>query len=118
MKRLSTIARRRQKLSNIQAISEKEFEQEVLLSPVPVLVDFWAPWCPPCQMLGPILEKFASEVKDKIKVVKVNTDENPDLALRFNISSIPNLLFFKDGKLSTQLVGLHDEKELKAKLGL
>ncbi len=105
-------------MNNIKEINEKEFEQEVIQSPIPVLVDFWAPWCAPCRMLSPILEKFASEVKDKIKVVKVNVDENPGLAARYNILSIPNLLFFKEGKMNTQLIGFHDEKELRAKLSL
>jgi thioredoxin 1 len=105
-------------MSKIREISAEEFQSEVLESKIPVLVDFWAPWCAPCRMQAPVLEKLALELKGKLKIVKVNTDENPELAAMYQIMSIPNMLFFKSGKLEAQMVGYHSEKELKAKLGI
>jgi len=105
-------------MGTIKEINEKDFEQEVTNSTVPVLVDFWAPWCGPCRMQTPVLEKLAEEVGPKMKFLKVNTDENQNLAQRFSVFSIPSLMLFKDGKLSSQWVGFHPERELKAKLGL
>ena len=84
------------------------FAQEVLAAKQPVLVDFWATWCGPCRMQTPILEAFAAE-HPEIKVGKVNVDENPELAEKFGIMSIPSLLVFKDGKLAKTAVGLHDK---------
>ena len=84
------------------------FAQEVLAAKQPVLVDFWATWCGPCRMQAPILEAFAAE-HPEIKVGKVNVDENPDLAEKFSIMSIPTLLVFKDGKLVKTALGLHDK---------
>jgi thioredoxin 1 len=105
-------------MSKIKEISANDFQKEVLESNIPVLVDFWAPWCAPCRMQTPILEKLATELEGKLKIVKVNTDENPELAANYQIMSIPNLLFFKSGKLEAQFIGYHSEKELKAKLGV
>lgn len=105
-------------MGTIKEINEKDFEQEVTNSTVPVLVDFWAPWCGPCRMQTPVLEKLAEEAGAKIKFLKVNTDENQNLAQRFSVFSIPSLMFFKEGKLSSQWVGFQPERELKAKLGL
>lgn len=105
-------------MGTIKEINEKDFEQEVTNAIVPVLVDFWAPWCGPCRMQTPVLEKLAEEVGPKMKVLKVNTDENQNLAQRFSVFSIPSLMLFKDGKLSGQWVGFQSERELKAKLGL
>jgi thioredoxin 1 len=105
-------------MGTIKEITEKDFEQEVTNSTVPVLVDFWAPWCGPCRMQTPVLEKLAEEVGAKIKICKVNTDQNQDLAQKFSVFSIPSLMFFKQGKLAGQWVGFQSERELKAKLGL
>lgn len=86
-------------------VNESNFAQEVLESAVPVLVDFWAPWCGPCKMMGPVLEELASEVDGKAKVCKVNVDDNPDLAQKYGIMSIPNFILFKGGQVAGQQIG-------------
>lgn len=95
-------------------ITDSNFEAEVLKSSIPVLVDFWAPWCGPCRALTPTIEQLATEYAGKIKVVKLNTDENPESAVKFRINSIPNLIFFKDGKPVDQLVGAVDKSKIEA----
>ena len=97
--------------------SEANFEDEVLKSDIPVLVDFWATWCGPCRMQGPVLDEIAAET-DAIKIGKVNVDEEQMLALKFGITSIPTLMLFKDGKEADKLVGLRSKEELKQLLGL
>lgn len=97
-------------------ITEENFDQVVLKSDRPVLVDFWAPWCGPCMMLGPVIEELAREFEGKAKVGKVNVDENRQLALKFGIMSIPALLFFKDGKEVERLIGLQSKEVLVEKL--
>ncbi len=92
-------------------VSNENFESEVLKSDVPVLVDFWAPWCGPCQMLGPIVEDIAEENTD-IKVCKVNIDENPDLASQYKIMSIPTLIVFKNGEVYKKSVGVQSKSEI------
>lgn len=93
----------------------ENFETEVLGSDVPVLVDFWATWCMPCRMLAPVIEEIASENEGKIKVGKVNVDENPDLARKYHVMSIPTVLVFKNGELTATSVGV-DSKENILKL--
>jgi len=92
-------------MANIQELSASSFETEVLSSAKPVLVDFWAPWCGPCRRIAPLLEQFAKENAEAVKVVKVNTDENQKLAIDYGIDSIPTLILFKAGEVVERLVG-------------
>jgi len=101
---------------NIIHLSDATFETEVLQSSVPVLVDYWAEWCGPCKMLGPVLDELATEYAGKAKVAKVNIDDYQDLAGQFGIRSIPTLLIFKGGQVVEQSVGLKSKKDLKASL--
>jgi len=93
-------------------LNDSNFEQEVLKSDIPVVVDFWATWCGPCQMLAPVLEEVASENEGKIKVGKVNVDENRDLAMKFRISSIPTLILFKNGEPVDMALGYKTKEQL------
>lgn len=97
-------------------ITNENFEKEVLQSDIPVLVDFWAVWCGPCQMLGPVIAQIAAEQEGKIKVGKVNVDEQPALAQKFGIVSIPTMIVFKDGKPVNQGIGFMDKAGVEALL--
>jgi thioredoxin 1 len=102
--------------SRTLTVTDDNFESEVIQSQVPVLVDFWASWCPPCRMLSPVIDEIANEKGDAAKIVKVNVEESPELARRFKVQSIPLLLFFKDGELKDQQLGATNKKALLAKL--
>jgi thioredoxin 1 len=104
-------------MKTTMTINETNFEAEVLRSAVPVLVDFWAEWCGPCKMIAPVLDEIATEQTGRAKVAKVNVDENPALAARFGIRSIPTLLFFAGGEVKDQLVGVAGKKVIASKLG-
>lgn len=99
------------------AYTEENFEAEVLNSDVPVLVDFWAPWCGPCQMMGPVIEELAGEYgADKAKVGKINVDENQALSGKYQVMSIPSFLVFKNGEVADQIVGGVPKEKLKEML--
>ena len=101
----------------VMTITEQNFETEVLNSEVPVLVEFWAVWCGPCQMQGPIVDELAEETEG-VKFGKLNVDENISLAQRYGVASIPTLLVFKDGKIAASAVGLQSKEGLKKLLGI
>jgi|SRR5436305_169962 thioredoxin 1 len=101
---------------NIIYATESNFNEEVLKSGPPVLVDFWAEWCGPCKMLSPVLDELAGEYGGKIKIAKVNIDENPNLATQYKVTAIPTLLLFKNGQVMEQVVGLKSKRDLKASL--
>ncbi|HEV2035931.1 MAG TPA: thioredoxin [Candidatus Dormibacteraeota bacterium] len=105
-------------MGDVQAVTDADFESLVLKSDVPVLVDFWATWCPPCRMIAPIVEQIHGELGDKVKVVKMDTDENPSTSISLGIMSIPTLIIFKDGKPAERTVGYRPnmKADLKAQL--
>ena len=97
-------------------ITRENFENEVMKSNIPVLIDFWAPWCGPCQMMGPIIEQLAEEYEGKAKVGKVNVDEEGELSQAFGVMSIPTIVLIKDGKVVKQAVGARPKTEVEAML--
>lgn len=97
-------------------LTDANFKKEVLESNLPVLVDLWAPWCGPCKTLAPILEEAAEECQGKIKIGKLNVDENAKTASHYGVMSIPTLIFFKNGKIMQQAVGALSKAELKRKI--
>ena len=97
-------------------ITRENFENEVMKSNIPVLIDFWAPWCGPCQMMGPIIEQLAEENEGKAKVGKVNVDEEGELSQAFGVMSIPTIVLVKDGKVVKQAVGARPKTEVEAML--
>ena len=102
----------------VREVNAQEFDQVVSTSTVPVVADFWAPWCGPCRMVGPVLEKRAADHPAKVSVVKINVDENQELAARFGIMSIPTVIMFDGGKVKAQLVGARGQKDYEKEFGL
>ncbi len=92
-------------MSATASVTDTSFKEEVLESDIPVLVDFWAPWCGPCRMVAPVVDEIADQYKDKVKVVKLNTDENPNVASQYGIRSIPTIMIFKGGQRVDMVVG-------------
>ena len=100
----------------ISEVNDNNFQAEVLESETPVLVDFWAPWCGPCRMVAPVLEEIAQEKGDQLKIVKLNTDENPQTAAKYEVLSIPTMIVFKGGEVATRLVGARPKARLEQEL--
>ncbi len=103
-------------MKNIIEGTDENFSDEVLRTELPVLVDFWAPWCAPCRMIAPIVEQIADEMKDQVKVVKVNVDENRDTAALYRIISIPTLGIFKNGRMVDALIGAVPKEKIIKKI--
>jgi len=100
-------------MSEVQKVTSGVWEQEVLKASGLVMIDFWAPWCGPCKMIAPIVDELAKDYTGKLKVLKLNTDENQDIAGKYQIMGIPSLLFFKDGKVVEKMVGAMSKKQFK-----
>jgi thioredoxin 1 len=100
----------------VTSVTVDTFEKVVIQSSDLIMVDFWATWCGPCKIVAPVVEELAQEYAGKVNFAKVNTDENPDIASRFNIRGIPTLIFFKDGKVLDQIVGAVPKAQLKTKI--
>jgi thioredoxin len=99
-------------MASVQQISDDSFQSEVLQSTTPVLIDFWAPWCAPCRAIGPVVEELAREYEGKLKVVKMNVDENPQTPSRYGVRGIPNLILFQGGQVKEQIVGAVPKAQL------
>jgi thioredoxin 1 len=100
----------------IAEVTDSNFQAEVIESEVPVLVDFWAPWCGPCRMVAPVLEEIAGEKGDALKIVKLNVDENQQTAMAYEVLSIPTMILFKNGQIAKKVVGAYPKRRLEAEL--
>jgi thioredoxin 1 len=99
-------------MADLVQVNDDAFDAEVLKSSIPVLIDFWAPWCGPCRAIGPVVEELAAQYKGQLKVVKMNVDDNPQTPARYGIRSIPNLIVFKNGEVKDQLIGAVPKAQL------
>lgn len=104
--------------NGVLEVSDANFQEEVLEADLPVIVDFWAAWCGPCRMVGPIVEEIATEYAGRVKVAKLNVDDNRDTATRYGIMSIPTILMFRNGEVSSQVVGAMPKSTMLKELGL
>ncbi|MFY9264456.1 MAG: thioredoxin [Solirubrobacterales bacterium] len=103
-------------MAEISTVTDANFQTEVVEADKPVLVDFWAPWCGPCRMVAPVLEEIQQERGDAIQIVKLNVDENPETAAKFQVMSIPTLILFKDGAVAHKVIGALPKRRLEAEL--
>jgi thioredoxin 1 len=104
-------------MANVQQVGDDSFEREVLQSPVPVLIDFWAPWCAPCRAIAPVVEEIAGDYAGRLKVVKMNVDDNPGTPARYGVRGIPNLIIFQAGVVKEQIVGAVPKAQLVKAIG-
>jgi thioredoxin 1 len=104
-------------MASVLSVGDDSFEREVLQSPTPVLIDFWAPWCGPCRALGPVVEEIAADYAGRLKVVKMNVDDNPKTPSRYGVRGIPNLILFQDGQVKEQIVGAVPKTQLVKAIG-
>ncbi|MGA2302936.1 MAG: thioredoxin [Acidimicrobiales bacterium] len=102
--------------STVLELTDATFDEEITASPIPVLVEFWAQWCPPCRLIAPILDSIAAEYADRLRVCKVNSDERPELAQRYGVMSVPTILVFSQGELSQRMVGARSRSRLLEEL--
>ncbi len=100
----------------IVEVVDSEFDQQVMESSIPVLIDFWAPWCGPCRALAPVVEEISKDYEGKVKVGKINVDENPEVTMKFSIRSIPTLIVFKNGEVKQQIIGAVPKSEIEKAL--
>jgi thioredoxin 1 len=103
-------------MAEVAEVTDETFEQEVLKSDVPVLVDFWAPGCPPCVALAPVLEKIAAETSDTVKIVKMNAAQEQSTAVKYGIQAVPTLFIFKNGDVADSLIGFQSEQDIRSRL--
>jgi thioredoxin len=99
-------------VADVQQVSDESFDREVLKADLPVLIDFWAPWCGPCKAIGPVVEELAKEYDGKLKVVKMNVDDNPQTPSKYGVRGIPNLILFKGGQVRDQIIGAVPKAQL------
>lgn len=103
-------------MGQVLSVDRETFQKEVMDATIPVLVDFWAPWCGPCRMVAPVMEELATELGEKLKVVKIDVDENAALASKYNVMSIPSIMLFKNGQVVEQMVGFVPKGTITAKI--